>query len=141
MDRERILGKLRELETYLAELQEILPQSFEEFQKIEKRRACERLLQISIEAVIDTCYLLVRDLRLGLPGEEEDLFEKLERAHVIERDLRQTLRRMRAFRNILVHEYGHLDDRIVYQMATQGFASFEAFRNAILHFLRKNWGK
>lgn len=55
MDRERILGKLRALDTYLAELQEILPQSFEEFQKIEKKRACERLLQISIEAVIDIC--------------------------------------------------------------------------------------
>ncbi len=138
MDRERVLGKLTELEEYLAELREILPRSFEEFQKIEKKRACECLLQISIEAVIDTCYLLVRDLRLGLPA-EEDLFEKLEKAHIIQPDLRQILRRMKAFRNILVHAYGHLDDQVVYEMVTQGFASFEAFRDAILRFLHQDF--
>jgi hypothetical protein len=34
-----------ELEGYLKELHVIAPQSFEEFRQIEKKRACERLLQ------------------------------------------------------------------------------------------------
>ena len=53
LDRERLLGKMEDLEGYLKELREILPASFEEYKKIEKRRACERLLQVSIECVID----------------------------------------------------------------------------------------
>ncbi len=43
LDRDRILSKLAELDGYLNELQSIAPKSFEEFQQIEKRRACERL--------------------------------------------------------------------------------------------------
>ncbi len=136
MDRERILSKIAELEGYLEELRIILPKDFEEFQKIEKKRACERLLQIAIEAVIDICYLLVRDLRLGLPSDEEDIFDKVEKAGIIQGELQRTLRKMRGFRNILVHEYGHVDDWIVYQMTRQGFESFDMFRNAIFHFLR-----
>lgn len=110
MDRERILSKIAELEGYLEELRIILPKDFEEFQKIEKKRACEHLLQIAIEAVIDICYLLVRDLRLGLPSDEEDIFDKVEKAGIIQGELQRTLRKMRGFRNILVHEYGHVDD-------------------------------
>lgn len=78
VDRERILGKMAELDGYLNELRQILPQSFDEYvRSIEKRRACERLLQIAVEAVIDICAMLVQGLRLGLPAEEDDVFEKL----------------------------------------------------------------
>lgn len=59
LDRERILGRLATLEGYLQELQTIAPESFEAFRKIEKKRACERILQISIEAVIDLDLLIV----------------------------------------------------------------------------------
>jgi len=135
VDRERILSKIAELEGYLEELRTILPKDFEEFQKIEKKRACERLLQIAIEAVMDICYLLVRDLRLGLPSDEEDILDKIEKAGIIQGELQETLRKMRGFRNILVHEYGRVDDWIVYQMTTQGFESFDRFRKTVLRFL------
>ena len=59
VDRERILSKLDELDAHLAELRSIAPARFDEYLAVEKRRACERLLQISVEAVIDTCALLV----------------------------------------------------------------------------------
>jgi uncharacterized protein YutE (UPF0331/DUF86 family) len=69
---------MAELDGYLNELRQILPQSFDEYvRSIEKRRACERLLQIAVEAVIDICAMLVQGLRLGLPAEEDDVFEKL----------------------------------------------------------------
>ena len=51
MDRERILRKVSELEGFLKELHVIAPQSFEEFRQIEKKRACERLLQILYDLV------------------------------------------------------------------------------------------
>jgi len=85
LDRERILAKIDTLDGYLRELRAIAPASFEEYQGIEKRRACERLLQVSIEGVIDICGLVVAGLRLGLPGEEDDLFEKLAQAGIISR--------------------------------------------------------
>lgn len=132
MDRERILRKVSELEGYLKELHVIAPQSFEEFRQIEKKRACERLLQIAVEAVIDVCHLFVTGLRLGLPAEEDDIFEKLECAGIISRPMKETLHEMKGFRNILVYEYREVDDQIVYDLVKTRLGDFEAFKQEIL---------
>lgn len=132
MDRERILSRIDELDGYLQEIHEIMPTSFEEYKSIEKRRACERLLQVSIESVIDICALIVTGLRLGLPSEEDDLFEKLAQAEIISSSIKETLNRMKAFRNILVHEYGRIDDRLVYEVLKNNLNDFEEFKKEIL---------
>ena len=103
LDRERILAKIDELEGRQRELVQIAPDSIDEYQRIEKKRACERLLQISIETVIDISFLSVKGLRLGLPAEEDDLFEKLAGAGIISQSTKETAKRMKGFRNILVH--------------------------------------
>ena len=114
VDRDRILAKLDQLEEYLQELRQILPESFKEHHKMKKKQACERILQIAIEATIDICHMFVRGLRLGLPFEEDDVFEKLSQVGIISSEMVATLKRMKGLRNILVHEYGRVDDRIVY---------------------------
>lgn len=86
--------------------------------------------------VDDVCHLLVPGLRLGLPGEEDDLFSKLEEAGILSPGFVETLRRMKGFRNILVHEYGRIDERIVYDMATTRLGDFEVFRREILKALQ-----
>jgi len=136
LDRDRLLAKIDVLEGYLKELREILPGSFEEYKKVEKRRACERLLQVSIECVIDICGLIVIGLRLGLPAEEDDLFEKLEQAGIITSSRKESLKKMKGFRNILVHEYGHVDDSIVYEILQNNLNDFGAFKQEILQAIK-----
>lgn len=138
IDRERILAKIDELDGYLLEIHQIMPASFEEYRKIEKKRACERLLQISIESIIDICSLIVTGLRLGLPGEEDDLFEKLEEAGIITSSIKETLRMMKGFRNILVHEYGRVNDEIVYEALQNRLDDFVVFKQLILQTI-KQW--
>jgi uncharacterized protein YutE (UPF0331/DUF86 family) len=75
VDRDRVLAKLDEVDGYLHELRSVIPRDLEEYARIEKKRSCERLLQLAVEATIDACAMLVSGLRLGLPGEENDLFE------------------------------------------------------------------
>ena len=138
VDRERVLAKLDELESYLRELRQVAPPTFDAYQRsLEKRRACERLLQIAVEAVIDVCALLVKGLRLGLPGEEDDVFEKLQQAGVLSEAMVQTLRRMRRFRNLLVHEYGQIDDRLVFEILQTHLGDFEAFRDEVVQALKR----
>lgn len=127
-----MLAKIDDLDGYLKELNAIKPTSFEEYRKIEKRRSCERLLQLSIECVIDICAIVVAGLRLGLPAEEDDIFDKLEQAGVISSSRKETLKKMKAFRNILVHEYGHVDDLYVYEVLQDKLNDFEAFKREIL---------
>jgi uncharacterized protein YutE (UPF0331/DUF86 family) len=136
LDRDRLLAKIDVLEGYLKELREILPGSFEEYKRVEKRRACERLLQVSIECVIDICGLMVIGLRLGLPAEEDDLFEKLEQAGIITSSRKESLKKMKGFRNILVHEYGHVDDSIVYEILKNNLNDFGAFKEEILQAIK-----
>ena len=137
LDSERILARLDEVDGYLSELRQIAPATFEQYQQVEKRRACERLLQIAIEGVIDVCSLLVAGRRLGLPGEEDDLFEKLADAGLISTSLRDRLRRMKGFRNLLVHEYGRVDDRLVFEVVQSRLGDFEDFRREVLQALRR----
>lgn len=137
IDRDRILSKLDEVDGYLGELRSIAPGRLEEYLKgIEKRRACERLVQVCVDGVIDICALLVTGLRLGLPGEEDDLFEKLAGRGVISRPMGATLRRMKGLRNILVHEYGRLDDALVFEVIQTRLEDFAAFKREALAFLR-----
>jgi len=136
LDRDRILVKLDQLYGYLGELREVLPEDFTLYRKVERKRACERLLQVSIEAVIDICHLLVAGLRLGIAAEEDDLFDKLEEAGIISADMAEVLKEMKGLRNILVHEYAQLDDRIVYDIARTRLTDFEAFKQQVLQFLK-----
>lgn len=136
LDKERVLAKLDELEGYRRELDQVKPASRDEYQKIEKKRSCERLLQLLIECMIDICALLVAGLRLGLPGEEDDLFERLEQARVISPPMKETLKKMRAFRNILVHEYGRIDDQLVYEILQHNLDDFDKFKRVILEAVR-----
>lgn len=139
LDRERILGKLDELDGYLGELRQVVPKSYGQYvESAEKRRACEPLLQISIECVMDVCALFVSGLRLGLPAEEDDLIEKLEQAGLISSEMGRMLRTMKGFRNIPVHEYGRIDNAIVFSMATRRLQDFDAFKAEILQTLHKH---
>jgi uncharacterized protein YutE (UPF0331/DUF86 family) len=140
VDRERVLARLDDLDRHLGELRSIAPACFEAYLAVEKRRACERLLQIGVEAVIDTCALLVTGLRLGLPAEEDDLFTSLAQRGIITRSTTETLRRMKGLRNLLVHEYGRINDRIVFETIDRRLEDFDTFKVEVLAFLRESPG-
>lgn len=136
IDRDRLLAKLDELDGYLRELRAVAPERFEDYQAIATRRACERLIQVAVEAVIDACAILVTGLRLGVPGEEDDLVAKLAQHGVISPTMAETLRRMKGLRNLLVHEYGRVDDKIVFAVIRERLNEFDSFRTTILGYLR-----
>jgi uncharacterized protein YutE (UPF0331/DUF86 family) len=141
LDRERILAKLDDLNGYLEELRQVVPETYARYmESVEKRRACERLLQMSIECVIDVCALFVSGLRLGLPAEEDDLIEKLEQAGLISPGMAKMLKTMKGFRNILVHEYGRIDNAIVFSMASKRLQDFDSIKGEMLHALHKYEG-
>ena len=135
LDKERILSKIDELDAYLNELSQIMPQNFKEYQKTEKKRSCERLLQLCIEVTIDICRLFVVGLKLGLPSEENDLFNKMEQRKIISPNKASLLKEMRGFRNILVHEYTTVNDEIVYNTVKMRLEDFKSFKKEILDAL------
>lgn len=137
-NRDRVLAKVDELQGYLKELRQIRPSSYEEYSmSIEKRRSTERLLQISIECVLDICSLVASALRLGLPGSEEDLLEKVESAAVFQPAAMRKIKDMRAFRNILVHRYGRIDDHVVFHALAEQLTDYDKFIEETLRLLNR----
>jgi uncharacterized protein YutE (UPF0331/DUF86 family) len=137
IDRDRLLSKLDQLDGYLTELRSVAPTTLAEYLAVEKKRACERLLQVSIEAIIDVCALLVSGLRLGLPGNEDDLFDKLARRGVVSAEMAATLRHRKGLRNLLVHEYGRINDELMFDVIRRRLGDFEDFKHEILTFIRQ----
>ncbi|MCK4730586.1 MAG: DUF86 domain-containing protein [Candidatus Aenigmarchaeota archaeon] len=134
--RERILSKIDELSGYLEELESIKPENFEEYESLKTKRACERLLQISVECVVDICNMIVSEKKLGAPADEEDIIAKLTKAKIIPKKLSETIREMRGTRNILVHKYGYIDDKIIYKTLDENIRDFDKFIEFVLKFLK-----
>lgn len=137
MDKNRILAKFKELENYLDELETIKPKEFEEYiNSVEKKRSCERLLQISIEIILYICNILISNLRLGIPADESDIFVKLNNKKVISKGMAVVLDEMKGFRNILVHRYGSVEDEKVFEILKDKLGDFERFKEEILKYIK-----
>jgi len=136
--RDRILAKVDELQGYLRELRQIRVNTYQEYAtSIEKRRSTERLLQISIESVIDICSLIASGLKLGLPGSEEDLLERVGSTAIFQPTTMAKIRGMRSFRNILVEKYGRIDDQLVYSSLNDELVDFDTIIEETLQLLRR----
>lgn len=135
MDKERIYIKIDEMDQYLWEIDEIMPSSSTEYiHDLVKRRALERLLQITIEAVMDISAILVKEMKLGLPYQEEDFLDKMS-GTVLNPDLVMKLRKMKGFRNVLVHGYSQIDNQRVYEIFTQDLGDITLFKQSVIEFL------
>lgn len=135
LDKERIYTKIDALNEYLVGLEEIRPSTFEEYQNsMTTMRACERLLQMSIETLIDICQIIAANLTVGLPSDEDALLEKLEKKKVISPSLKKLLHEMKGFRNILVHKYGEVKDEEVFENLSN-LSDFDKFKREIVQFI------
>ncbi|MBS3170107.1 DUF86 domain-containing protein [Candidatus Woesearchaeota archaeon] len=138
MDKKRILALLDLLDGYLQDLEERLPQTLSEYNKdIEKQRFCERTLQLLIEVCIDIAHLFVKELKMGLPDEEESVFEKLMEKEVISEETFEKLKEMKKFRNVLIHRYKQINNSLVFKNAIENREDFIDFKKEILSFLKK----
>lgn len=137
LDKERLYIKIDELKDYMDEIRQVKPVNLESYKKIEKKRSCERILQLCVECTLDICKIIVSGLRLGVPSEENDLFDKLNRQNIIDNQMLDKLKNIRGFRNILVHEYGDVDDEVVFEIIQKDLNDFCEFISQITAYINK----
>lgn len=83
--------------------------------------------------MIDISILLTKLLKLGVPKDEENIFEKL-KPHFKNVE---TYKKMKRFRNLLVHRYEGIDSEIVYFNATNNLQDFYTFIKEVKEILRE----
>lgn len=116
----RIKDKIKEINEFLEQLKGIVPSSFDEYRKnIEKKAACERYVEKIIEAVTDLAFLIIKKKNLRIPEDDIDAFNILLDNKIIENELATRLKNAKGMRNIIAHQYGKIDDEIVYNSITE----------------------
>ena len=116
---QRLIDKLNEIEKYLEELEGIIPISLEIYQNdLKSKAACERYFEKIAESVVEHAFLCIKYFKLKTPEEEEDTFNILNDGGIISLELTTKLREIKGMRNILAHEYGQVDDEIVFESIT-----------------------
>lgn len=129
-DKDLVSKRLAFIETCLRELRQLArPRDLTD--DIREQRFVERTLQLAIQAALDVASQVVSDDRLGEPGTNRELFDLLERAGWIDRDLADRLSNMAGFRNILVHGYTDIDLSIVEDVVSHHLGDLDAYIAAV----------
>lgn len=137
LDRLRILSKLDEMIQYVKELRDMLPEEEEYQHNLIKRRASEKTIEVAIESLIDVSAMIVSSQKLGLPANEENIFDILIENGILSKKLGEILKDMKGFRNILIHRYAHIDDVIVHHNLNNFLDDFYEFKDAIESYMSK----
>lgn len=120
--KKRIGDKICEISKFLDELSNILPSNFDEYKaNLEKKAACERYFEKIVEAVTDTAFLIIKFNKFKIPQDDIDAFTILLENKVIDISLATKLKNAKGMRNIIAHEYGAIDDELVFDSITEEF--------------------
>ncbi len=135
---ELIRSKLADIEESVDLVAENLPQSFEEFSKLGLvKDGIYKRMEFAIENIIDICSIISSDLHLSVPESEESFVENLVKNGILTQNLAEKTRRMKGFRNIIVHRYGRIDDLLAHKILTEHMDDIYEFIESIERFLDK----
>ena len=130
--------KLRKLSEYLQELEEVKPPSFDAYVRSRLvRRSVERLLQLLVEVASDINTHIIVGLGHPPPDDYFQGFIRMGELGVLAPELAARLAPAAGARNILVHEYEAIDDRIVYASIPRALEDFRAYGRQVLDFLHR----
>ncbi len=116
----RIDDKIDEINELLDELQSIVPDSVEEYTaNKEKKAACERYIERIVEAATDLAFFVIKGKKLRIPQDDSDAFAVLLENKIIDDALTAKLRNAKGMRNIIAHQYGKIDDGVVFAALTE----------------------
>jgi uncharacterized protein YutE (UPF0331/DUF86 family) len=136
---ELIRSKLADIEDSVSLVEENLPSRFEEFSKLGLvKDGIYKRMEFAIENIIDICSIINSDLRLSVPESEESFVESLVNFGILTQNLAEKIRRMKGFRNIIVHRYGRIDDILAYKILTENMEDFHEFIESIERLLEKS---
>jgi len=133
VDVDRIRDKLDELEGYLSELKEDLPEDVDKYVKDRVlRRSCEKTFELACVCLIDVCNLIISQKGFEKPKDSKSSIQRLVENNLINRE---RLKEMIGFRNLLVHRYAIIDDEEAYQHLSTELGDFFEFIKSIDNFL------
>jgi uncharacterized protein YutE (UPF0331/DUF86 family) len=113
---ERIIARINIIDQKIAEIKDWCPKEKEQYISDKKGQAAiERNIQVIIQAILDICIQFIKLFKIGPPTSDENVINSL-RSYLNHTDKMLELKK---FRNYLVHIYGKINSKIVYEFALQ----------------------
>ncbi|KYK35850.1 MAG: hypothetical protein AYK19_01195 [Theionarchaea archaeon DG-70-1] len=137
MDIKTIREKIDELESYLNELETLLPEREDDYVNLKTKRACEKTFELACETLIDVCNIIISKKGYGKPTDNRDSVNKLAENSIISEDLGDRLKDMIGFRNLLVHRYLKVEDHLAFEQLTHEKQDFFEFIEVIDKFIEE----
>ena len=135
VDRDLIIAKASSVRRHLKRVVEKRGQDVEKFLKdFDCQDIVSFNLQLAIQNCIDIAAHVISEEGLGMPGSFTEMFYLLEENGYLSGELTEKMVRAVGFRNLLVHEYGKIDLKQVYQIASD---HIEDFNRYLLHIFTK----
>jgi len=117
---EKIKDKIAEIEEFLEQLESILPLDFEEYKRDFKIKLMgERSFEKIMEAVTDLAFSVIKKKELKQPEFEKQSFDILANSKIISDELSKRLQDAKGMRNIISHQYGKVNDELVFNSLTE----------------------
>ena len=136
VERDKIEGLARHLRQYTIHLREISGQDEGDFLEDPRSIGSARYyLQVSIETCINIANHIIASERLRAPKDDKDSFRVLTEAGILPRDFARTMRELAGLRNLLVHLYWDVDDKMIYEGIRSELDDFEVFVAYIVDYM------
>lgn len=90
-----------------------------------------------IENILDICAIINSDLRFGSPVDEDDIVTSLVKNKMISKDTAETIKQLKGFRNIIVHRYGTIDDKLAFELISNNLEDFDKIIGCIKKIIEK----
>ena len=133
VSKDKISRKLIQLDEYLGFLDKISSRTELVFVKDKILvGSAKYYLQGSIECCLDIANHIIASERLRAPKDYADSFSILGENDILETSLVSKLRQMAKFRNRLVHLYGEIDDKFVYEFIHNDVKDIRKFQKVIM---------
>ena len=136
--KEEIKQKLREIDDSIAVVKENLPSNINDFLHLGLvKDGIYKKVEFAIENLADICSILNADLSLGVPTDEEDIINNLDINKILSKKTIHKIRNMKSFRNILVHRYGKIEDKLAFEILNKNLSDFKFLKKEVLKTLNK----
>lgn len=133
IDKDIVLNKANKVEHHLRRIREKRVLSLEEFLvDLDCQEILLFNLQMAVQNCIDIAAHIISEEELGIAGSTNEMFYILQENGYIRPILTENMVAAVGLRNLVVHEYGNIDLKQVYQIANQDIDDLEDFVRAVL---------
>ena len=132
VDRQRVASMLAHLEGYVAALRELGAIPRRAFlADVHLAASAKYHLTISIQCCLDIANHVIASEGFRPPNDYADAFAILVKEGILPPEMRQPLKKIARFRNLLVHVYADIDDARVYQCLQEDLGDFDLFARCV----------